>query len=113
MATLGRRKTEFTVPEASAILGLTPQSVNNALDRDLKPFRVTKRGKGSRAITSEGLVALELLRALANVFSPPFRRRVIGEVLRAPSTETVSMKEGIVVSISEHTARVNRGKTKI
>ena len=113
MATLRKQKEEFTVPEASAILGLTAQSVNNALDRDLKPFGVARFGNGSRTITSEGLVALELLRALAKLLSLPSRQRVIREALRTPCKAAVSLREGIVVSISEYTARVNKGKARL
>jgi uncharacterized protein (DUF433 family) len=110
----GAARHAFTVPEAAAILGLPQREVSNAIDRELKPLRLAKAEGGSRAVTAKGLVALELLRAFAEQFSPGFRREVVRAALRAPNRPAVSLEKGrIVVNISELRKKVDTGEGRL
>jgi uncharacterized protein (DUF433 family) len=112
MAAPRKQEREYTVPQASAMLGLTQQEINNALERDLKPLRVSKIGRGIRTVSAKGLMALELLRAFAKLFQPGLRARLIKEALRSPTKERVSA-ENVVVYIAEYMKNVRWRKSRL
>jgi uncharacterized protein (DUF433 family) len=108
---------EFTVPQASAILGLTSKQVNNALDRELvaelAALRLVRTRAGHRIISSSGLLALKLANAWADRFLPQFRRKLLRKALAAgPKSETVR-EEGIVVELAKHREIVSGGMAKL
>lgn len=112
MAAPKKQEREYTVPQVSAILGLSQQEVNNALERDLKPFGVAKLGQGIRMVSTKGLMALELLRAFAKMFQPGLRSLLIKEALRSPTKQKVSA-ENVVVYIAEYMKSVRRRKSRL
>jgi uncharacterized protein (DUF433 family) len=115
LRTMGER--EYTVPQASAILGLTPKQVNNALDRELDRalagLRLVRTRAGSRIISSSGLLALELALAWADRFLPQFRRKMLRKALVAgPKSESVR-EEGVVVELAKYREVVTAGVSRL
>jgi uncharacterized protein (DUF433 family) len=108
------REPQFTVPEASAILGLSPKHVNNALERELATLHLAKTSGGSRSVSEKGLIALVLVRAFAKLFTPQMRQVVIREAVRSPSDDSISVQKGcVVVRIAEYREKVDEGKARL
>jgi uncharacterized protein (DUF433 family) len=109
-----RKEREFSVPEAAAILGQLQKRISNALARELRPLHLASAGQGIRRITSRGLLALSMIRDMESWFTPFLRRRLLSEVLKPSSGDTVSVEKGrVVVNIAEHRKRVNRGRSRL
>jgi uncharacterized protein (DUF433 family) len=112
-----KEEREFTVPQASAILGLTPKQVNNVLDRELAPeltrLRLVRRRARGRIISSSGLFALELALAWADRFRPQFRRKILHKALiDQPESESVR-EDDVVVELAKHREAVTAGVAKL
>ena len=107
-----RLEREYSVPQVAAILGLSQQQVSNALERDLKALGVAKLGRGVRTVSSEGLIALELQRAFADLFQPRLRLRLIEAALRTPARERICV-DNVVVYIAEYMKKIRRQKSRL
>jgi uncharacterized protein (DUF433 family) len=105
---------QYSVPEAAAVLGLSPGEINNALDRELSLLGVATLGQGDRKISAKGLLALELLRSLSELLTPKFRRGLIRHVLEVSDGETSIIAKGcVMVDITEHKAKVALAEAKL
>jgi uncharacterized protein (DUF433 family) len=102
----------FTVPEAAAILEQAQKQISNAVDRELAPLKLAKGGVGSRTITSAGLLALELLRAVGNLFSTEGRRRLLSAAKSTSSDEIKVQGGSLVLKLAEHRERVEKRKSR-
>lgn len=112
LALAGER--EFTVPEASAILGVSTKDLNNAVARELRPLGVAKVAGGCLSINRNGLIAFAVLRAIGRLFTPEFRRTVLRQTIRVPSEDCVSVQKGcVVVNIAEYREKVSVGTNRL
>lgn len=107
-----RKQRAFTIPEAATILDQPQKQVSNAVDRELAPLKLAKGGNGSRTVTSAGLLALELLRALGKLFSTEGRRRLLSAATTASSNEINVEGGSVVVKLAEHRERVEMRKAR-
>jgi len=101
----------FTVPEAAAILKQPQKLVSNAVDRELASLKLARGGAGTRTITSAGLLALELLRAVGKLFSTEGRRRLLSAA--TTSSDEIKVDDGgVVVRLVEHRERIELRKAR-
>jgi hypothetical protein len=104
---------EFTVPQVSAMLSLPPKAINNLIDRELGALPGTSSRIEGRTITAKGLLAIELLAALAQKLVPGFRLRMVRKSLACDAGSLRVDEDGVVVELAKHREKVDAfGKLK-
>lgn len=97
----------FTVPQVSAMLSLPPKAINNLLDRELAALPGTSSRIEGRNVTAKGVLAIELLVALAQKLVPNFRLRMVQKSLACDSGSLRVDEDGVVVELAKHREKVN------
>jgi uncharacterized protein (DUF433 family) len=98
---------EFTVPQVSAMLSLPPKAINNLIDRELGALPGTSSRIEGRTITAKGLLAIELLAALAQKLVPGFRLRMVRKSLACDAGSLRVDEDGVVVELAKHREKVD------
>jgi uncharacterized protein (DUF433 family) len=97
---------DFTVPQVSAMLSLPAKAVNNVIDRELADLPGTSSRAEGRIVTARGLLAIELLVALAHKLVPSFRLRMVKKSLACDSNSLSVDEDGVVVELAKHREKV-------
>jgi uncharacterized protein (DUF433 family) len=94
----------FSPPEAAFITGLSPISINKAIDRgEIVGQRIRSRSSVARQVGEPELVYLTLLKVLSTALQRPYRKRLYQELRsRWPARVTARIDLGVVeVNVEE------------
>lgn len=90
----------LTANEAGAITGLTVRKVNKLIDEQL-PRRAVRKRDGRRVITMDGVVCLEIDKAISGLMTVAARKKVFAAIAESGARKRVEVGPYVTIAIAE------------